>query len=719
MIRMGAKMGNSVIVFLGVIALLISGSSVQSEVRGSITGSVYDMDLKVPIEYATVILYQLPDSSQVTGTITGKDGRFIITGVRPGEYYLEVSFIGYQVKRLENIQVASNGRVNLGDIYIRQTAVPVEEVRIFGTRPKLTYQIDRKVLNVAQRGIPPTGTAVDVLKDAPSVKVDAERNITLRGSSNFTVLIDSRPTLLEPKEALEQIPAVNIDRIEIITNPSAKYEAEGVTGIINVILKKQRQPGSSGLINASGGLPASYNGTLYLNYRQGIFSGYLGARAGRTRLTRRDVEQREIYSGDTTFYFVSKSLFPRVFFLLGVNGGFSMEFSPRDKTSFDVGIGRMDTEGRWDTEVSEWSSLSPDTGYYNSARRLRRPGPYHLFGFEQEHRLGKPGHKVLLRADYCRRYDDYLSRTERLDSNNRRTSGWQASQTGRLSLTRVQVDYTLPFTEQNQLEAGLGSRFDDALNGDTVSVLDTATGEYEILSQFSRQSHYNLNTNWAYSTFSGTWGNFGTKIGLRTEFWLQTVAVADNDTYRLKRLDFFPTLHLSYQLPRGQQMMASYARRINRPTARNLRPYLIWTDPNTRTEGNPELKPEFVHSFDFGYLLPIGGNRLSAEIYYRITQNAIDHIRSVDSENIIVSIPRNVGSSSALGGEFTFDFSPLRWWTVSLTGEIYDYQIKRGDFPKRGFIWSGSIDNQFQLPTNTQGRFLVSYDSPKVDAQGT
>ncbi|MEN9979947.1 MAG: TonB-dependent receptor, partial [candidate division WOR-3 bacterium] len=116
------------------------------------------------------------------------------------------------------------------------------------------------------------------------------------------------------------------------------------------------------------------------------------------------------------------------------------------------------------------------------------------------------------------------------------------------------------------------------------------------------------------------------------------------------RLDFFPTLHLSYQLPRGQQMMASYARRINRPTARNLRPYLIWTDPNTRTEGNPELKPEFVHSFDFGYLLPIGGNRLSAEIYYRITQNAIDHIRSVDSENIIVSIPRNVGSSSALGG---------------------------------------------------------------------
>lgn len=305
------------------------------------------LDLRRPI-------YQLPDSLQVTGTVARKNGRFALRGVKPGEYYLEVSFIGYRTKRIENIQLAPKGRVNLGDLYIRQTAVPVEEVEVTETRPKLTYEIDKKGLNIARMGTPPVGTAVDVLKDAPSVKVDAERNVTLRGSSNFTVLIDNRPTLLEPKEALEQIPAVNIDRIEIITNLSAN---------------------------------------------------------------------------------------------------------------------------------------------------------------------------------------------------------------------------------------------------------------------------------------SGTWSNFGTKLGLRAELWRQTVAIADGETYRLKRVDLFPTFHLSYQLPKEQQWMASYTRRVNRPTAHNLQPYLIWNDPTTRTQGNSELKPGFIHSFDFGYQLPIGENRLSAETYYRITDNT--------SRNSSVRAPSN------------------------------------------------------------------------------
>ncbi len=278
----------------------------QPEMPGVITGRVYDADLKVPIEYATIILYQLPDSSQVIGTTTRKDGRFNITGIKPGDYYLEVSFIGYKTRRIEDINLAAKGRVNLGDIYIRQTAVPVEEVEVTETRPKLTFEIDKKVLNVARMGTPPVGTAVDVLKDAPSVKVDAERNITLRGSTNFIVLVDSRPTLLEPKEALEQIPAVNIDKIEIITNPSAKYEAEGVTGIINVILKKQRQPGLSGLINASGGsqlgYPPGYSGNLSLNYRQGgRWSGYIGARYSRFYIGYKTEGKREIHQDETTF----------------------------------------------------------------------------------------------------------------------------------------------------------------------------------------------------------------------------------------------------------------------------------------------------------------------------------------------------------------------------------------------------------------------------------
>lgn len=229
---------------------------------GSITGQVYDADLNVPIEYANIVLRSLRDSSQVNGTITDQSGRFTLPGVRPGRYFVEVSFIGYRQKTVGDVAVGPGAVRDLGRVTLRQSAVAMPGVEATAERPTLEYRIDKKVVDVSKMATAASGTAVDVLENVPSVKVDVEGNLTLRGSGNYTVLVDGKPSPIEGSDALQQIPAGTIDKIEIITNPSAKYDPEGISGIINVLLKKQRQAGISGTATLDGGWPQRYGGSF-------------------------------------------------------------------------------------------------------------------------------------------------------------------------------------------------------------------------------------------------------------------------------------------------------------------------------------------------------------------------------------------------------------------------------------------------------------------------
>ncbi|MEO0074020.1 MAG: carboxypeptidase regulatory-like domain-containing protein, partial [candidate division WOR-3 bacterium] len=242
----------------------------------TITGRVEDSELNVPVEYANVVLYRQRDSAATTGTVTRADGSFVLTGLRPGRYRVEVSFIGYRTWSSDEVRLSPGESRDLGLIKLQQRAVAVEGTEVTAERPRLEFRIDKKIVNVAQNPSVQSGTAVDALENTPGIKVDAENNVTLRGSSNFTVLIDGRPTLLEGSEALQQIPASTIENIEIITNPSAKYDPEGIAGIINVILKKRRQQGLAGMLNLTGGLPERYGGNLLLNLRSGIATATLG-----------------------------------------------------------------------------------------------------------------------------------------------------------------------------------------------------------------------------------------------------------------------------------------------------------------------------------------------------------------------------------------------------------------------------------------------------------
>lgn len=226
-----------------------------------ITGKIIDSLANQPVEYANIVIYRTKDSSMVTGTISKPDGSFIIEGLRPGRYYIDINFIGYYKKKIGEIKLKPEATsIDMGVINLKRSDITLDEVQVAADRPTIEYKIDKKIINVSQQLTSSGGTAVDVLENAPSVKVDMDGNVTLRGSSNFTVLIDGRPTFLQGSEALEQIPASTIDNIEIITNPSAKYDPEGDAGIINIILKKEKGKGLNGVVNASIGRNNKYRG---------------------------------------------------------------------------------------------------------------------------------------------------------------------------------------------------------------------------------------------------------------------------------------------------------------------------------------------------------------------------------------------------------------------------------------------------------------------------
>ncbi|MBN1638321.1 MAG: TonB-dependent receptor, partial [Ignavibacteriales bacterium] len=244
---------------------------------GTISGIVLNSEGKTPVEYANIILFKQADSSQVTGTISDKEGNFQLTKVFPGKYYIYVQFMGFAKQTIDNVELNKGAmQVNLGEIVLVADAIDLDNVIVEGQRPTLSYDIDKKVINLADLPSVISGTAIDVLENVPSITVDIEGNVSLRGSGSFQVLIDGRPTILESQEALEQLPASSIDRIEIITNPSAKYDPSGTAGVINVILKKDQSTGISGVINLSGGLNDKYSGDILMVYKNNWYSATIG-----------------------------------------------------------------------------------------------------------------------------------------------------------------------------------------------------------------------------------------------------------------------------------------------------------------------------------------------------------------------------------------------------------------------------------------------------------
>ncbi len=694
------------------------------QANGRISGTVYDEVTHQPIEYANIILFTNRDSSQVTGTITNPDGKFYLKNIRPGNFFIAVKFIGYKSKEFSDISIRpGNSDVSLGDIQLQRSAISTEGLVVEGKKPPIEYKIDRKVIDVSQQSTTISGTAVDVLETVPSVRVDIEGNVSLRGSSNFTVLIDGHPTVMDGSDALQQIPVSSIKNIEIITNPSAKYDPDGTAGIINVVLKKEKFSGSSGMLSLNAGFNQKYSGDALYNYKTDKYTVTLNADYGKRYFDGTQLERRMTSFQSDTSHIESNgsNVFGRN--RGGVRGAFEYHFDSQNQLTLNGRYGHYNFKRESNSDFREWSSAFTQINQYTNTSNHSRDGIYYSVNADYLHQFNTKGHELTANLDYHTHDGNGTTLNELLNKYSTITSGQKSKETGPSSEYQFKVEYVYPHGKNRKFEAGYETESNQEDQNNSQFFYDTTQTKYVYQPLYSIQSRSSRNTQSIYSLYSGEINQFGYQLGIRGEYTYRNIARPDSgEFFHLNRWDYFPSLHLSYSFAGTQQIMASYSRRIDRPRGWHLEPFITWVDAYTVRKGNPALIPEYIDSYELGYQTRLGPSFFNFDTYYRVTHNKIEHIQSVYAENVTLESIDNIGSDYSLGGEVNLRYDVLKRWNVNLMGDFYHYRVTGSfldnSFNRTSFNWGSRLSNTFKLGKAWQVQLDGMYHSPSVSSQG-
>ena len=719
--------------------------------KGKIKGAIVDIENNKPIEYATVALYEAKTDKLITGSITDYLGHFKIDRPENGTYYLIITFIGLKDKRSDEFEVNDDiSNINLGNIFLESVSKKLGEVEVVARRESVQFKIDKKVINVDKQLTAEAGTAVDILENVPSVQVDIEGNVSLRGSTGFTVLIDGKPTILEPSDALRQIPSSSIENIEIITNPSVKFEPDGATGIINIITKKNYLDGLSGIANLNAGMYGQYGGDLQLSYRVNKISFIFGANYNQVTRPGDVTNERVTMAGDTSFFVNSFGDTERAFNRNSFRAGFEYNPTKSDFISLSGRYGNWNMSNNSTLRYDDWTLPETKQNTYNSFDETTRGGGYYSIDGVYQHDFGKknepesdgskkgmgkgmgkgPGsgmkpsnpHNIKLEFNYRNRNNDEISTNVLYDLKDILIGGNKSVEKGPAEMLNVKLDYTRPVGVKDKFEAGLQTRMAKSNDITELWLYDTILNKIELVPEYSNITDYYRNIYAGYALYAGYIGEFGYQAGLRTEYTDRKVVMTGEDDFVLNRWDFFPTVHMSYNLPHDNQIMASYSRRIDRPRGWELEPFITWQDAYNVRQGNPNLKPEYIDSYDAGYLLKFAENFFSLEGYYRVTNNKVERVSSVYDTNIILHTAENVGKDYSLGIEAMLSMGITPWWELSLSGNLYNYKIEGvlydDPFSRTSTNWSTRLNNTFRLWENGQLQLTSRYNSASVSAQG-
>jgi len=691
---------------------------------GSILGTVLEKNENTPVEYAYVILYNVSDSSQVTGTVTNEEGHFQLMGIRPGKFYLDIQFMGYQIDKISDIQINRNNRnINLGVIELEKSILTSESIAIVAEKPAVTFKIDKKIINVDQQQTAASGTAVDVLENVPSVTVDIEGNVSLRGSESFVVLIDNIPSILEPNEILQQLPASTIENIEIITNPSAKYDPDGTSGIINIIMKKSQSAGINGIVNLNAGLNDKYGADFLLYYRLNGYNLYFGADYNNRNRPGEGRNENQTFQNDTTSYLFSDGEAGRERRYYSLRSGIEMKLNDNNILNLGLRYGYRSGKRTSEYNYDEWTVPGNIHYLYTSDEISERSGNFFSGNLDYIHKFSNDGHELMAQINLRKRQSNEESTNKLFDNNGALTNGQKTLEEGPSQGIRSKIEYTLPINKTNRFEAGYQSRIGRSEDLTGYLEYDINQSQYIENPQFSNSIDYQRDIHSMYSLFASEIGSFGYQLGVREEYTFRLIELTNTgESFSIDRWDFFPTTHFSYQFAQGKQMMASYTKRIKRPRGWYLEPFETWSDAYNVRVGNPDLKPEYIDSYELGYQTYFGKNILSIESYYRITNNKIERVRSVYSPNVTLHTTDNVGKDYTFGAELMINVDLLEWWNINLMGNIYNYKVEGilndRSFSRESNSWSSRFNNTIKLSPSTRLQLNTMYNSPRVSSQG-
>jgi outer membrane receptor protein involved in Fe transport len=710
---------------------LYAGPSGEGAPDGVISGLIAEWGSGDPMEYSTIALYDASDSSLIGGTVSGEDGKFEIARVPYGNYYIVTNYVGYSERVIEPVILSPDNRlVDLGILELRVNSQALEEVEIVADRRHVDYRLDKKVINVSQDINAAGGTAVDVLENTPSVTVDIEGNVALRGSSSFTVLIDGKPSVLSGTEALRQIPASTILSIEIITNPSAKYDPDGNSGIINVVLKKNAQQGTSGIVNVSAGINNKYRADFLLNRKLENWNFFLGGSYNNNLYAGSLTREQVTFGEGLDSYLDADGVFNFKHGGTQLRAGASYDFSDRATFTLEAsggthgfGIDRSNTS-------HEYSIPATREVYFVNGSVMDRNGNYFSLNANYTQIFDSKDHKLTLMANYSREKENSTDSQDNYQTGDdyniedvvpERTRGVESALENEI---RFQADYTRPLGTLGKLEAGYQLRIDDETEDYMFEEFDPVGEGWNENSLYSSDLLFFRSIQGAYATYGGEWKGLQLQLGVRGEHTYRSIDhELSAETYLINRFDIFPTLHIGKDFRNDQQLMLSYGKRVERPRGWWLDPTVSYVDPYTISMGNPELQPEYIHSMELGYQKGWGMNFLAVELYYRNTRNLITGVTEYnDSLELFIMKRENLNSDHSAGAEIMVNWKLWKWLTVNGSIAPYFYALTGvvNDLPvdETSFNWKSNLNTSFQITPTTRFQATMAYQSKSVTAQG-
>ncbi|MFO8022497.1 MAG: TonB-dependent receptor [Perlabentimonas sp.] len=734
---------------------------------GDVQGKVVDEETSEGIPFATVALYNQNSNEPIEGVTTNVDGTFEIKAIPFGDYKIEVSFMGYNTKEIADVSIkkeASN--VNLGSIILNPSSVQLEGVEVTAMQRTVSSKIDRRTYRANDFETARGGNATDVLNRLPSVSVSPDGDVSVRGTTDFMVYLNGRPTQIEPSILLGQIAANNIESIDVITVPGAKYDAQGKGGIINISTKTKSVEGFSLSANGQlGGAPwghrtdritgreltdNSYTGGLNLMYANNGWVLYGGVNySSRDVNSSRSGSARILNKENNSYkHMVASGMKPEWYENLSANFGFEANLSERSSLSASYYYGTR-TEGRkalylyniftGDEQMNSIEGIPTNEHWIFNPNEGIREGTFHTasidysFRFDESAKLNLSGlyeHSVLTHSvnnpnihynPSTEELGDYLLHYNQMDSTP-------------LDGLRISIDFEKQFDNGNTLSLGLQPQFFAIAGGLDYDTLNVQTGTWGAYSEFENNIDLTRGIYAGYIDFSGSLGALIYKAGLRLEYTDQILNIDNPDYFSIfdrpttdehiqKKLDWFPTIHASYPIADADKITLAASRRISRAPIKNMAPFLFRRHLEVILVGDPALKPEYINNVELSYTKAVDKQRLTLTGFYRGVDNAVFRVNTVyDEELLLVRSFTNSGNTTALGAELNANLEIGSKIKLFVGGSLYDYHVQADIFgfseDNRSLSWSLKGNANYIITRELSFNADFDVRSAQVTAQG-
>jgi len=716
------------------------GQRGQGGTQITYTGKVVDGESNSPLGYATISVYSKRDSSLVGGGMSDAEGKFKVEG-KGDPSFIKVEFISYSTIVIDDI-LFERGTFDydLGEIIIAPDAVALEEVEIVAQKSQTQFSLDKRVFNVGSDLGTRGGNAADILDNVPSVAVDVEGNVSLRGSENVRILIDGKPSGLigiTGADGLRNLPAELIQQVEVITNPSARYEAEGSAGIINIVLKKDKRSGFNSSVDFTTGDPYKLGLATNLNYRSGNFN-FFGTYAIRDGESFGGGETyKEVYGDDENIVSFENRDFTRGGLSHTLRGGMGYSFNEstiltfsgvfRDRNNENINTVKYQDYFLPSTQTIVRENLAGNNIILRSDNELELDET-HEYALNFDKTYGK-GHT--LKSSLTYRSQDETENSildERLTTStlvpiddpylNQRTGNVEGEKEMIFTL-----DYVKPIGEFGVFEAGMRNSIRRIDNEYLVEELEEDV--WTRLADFSNDFNYDEEIHAGYLIYGNQIGKFSYQGGLRAEYsHVLTELLQTNEVNDRKYTNLFPSAFINYSLNETDGLQLSYSKRVRRPRFRSLNPFFSFTDARNFYAGNPNLDPEFSDNYELGYIKYWDKVSLTSSVYYRHVTGVTQRLRRLNDDGLtFTTTPENLATEDNYGFEFVGNVRPTKWWrldgNINLFRSITEGQFEGTTFDADTYSWTTRWTSRFTFWNKSDLQLRFNYRGSRQTTQGT